>query len=65
MLFQQLIIFEFSGATRKAYVCDYELTDPLDPKFKVVTSHLAIYTVEVWNLLLIRLLIEMQYDTTI
>jgi hypothetical protein len=36
-----------TGATRKAYVCDYELTDPLDPKFKVVTSHLAIYTVEV------------------
>ena len=36
-----------TGATRKAYVCDYELTDPLDPLFKVVTSHLAIYTVEV------------------
>lgn len=36
-----------SGATRKAYVCDYELTDPLDPQFKLVTSHLAIYTVEV------------------
>ena len=30
-----------SGATRKAFVCDYELTDPLDPKFKLVTSHLV------------------------
>ena len=31
----------------QAYVCDYVLTDPLDPHFQEVTSHLALYTMQI------------------
>jgi hypothetical protein len=31
------------GTTRKVAVCDYVLTDPLDPGFREVTTHLIIY----------------------
>ena len=31
----------------QAYVCDYVLTDPLDKHFKEITSHLALYTMQI------------------
>ncbi|OQS06315.1 hypothetical protein THRCLA_01644 [Thraustotheca clavata] len=34
------------GATRKTAVCDYELRDPIDPSFVEVTTHIAIFTLE-------------------
>lgn len=36
-----------NGSVRKIAVCDYELTDPLDPKFKETTTHLTIFTMEI------------------
>ena len=36
------------GTRRRIAVCDYELTDPLEPGFaKEVTTHLAIYNLEI------------------
>ena len=38
---------EQSCILSQAYVCDYVLTDPLDPHFQEVTSHLALYTMQI------------------
>lgn len=36
-----------SNSSRKAYVCNYVLSDPLDPNFQEITSHLALYTMQI------------------
>jgi hypothetical protein len=41
-------VLPLPGTRRRIAVCDYELTDPLEPDLsKEVTTHLAIYNLEI------------------